>query len=69
MQLMPWMEINVVKLHKVVETTPQQMRSIIKAKGGPTKYCHFIVCNFFFGQAVYNIPLLFEKSDVHSEHI
>ena len=42
-----WMEINVVRLHKIVETMPQQMRSVIKAKGGPTK------CNFFFGQAVY----------------
>ena len=29
-----WMEINVVTLHKVVETMPQQMRSVIKAKGG-----------------------------------
>ena len=27
-----WMEINVVTLHKVVETTPQQMRSIIKER-------------------------------------
>ena len=32
-----WMEINVVTLHKVVETILQQMRSVIKAKGGPTK--------------------------------
>ena len=31
-----WMEINVVTLHKVVETMPQQ--SVIKAKGGPMKY-------------------------------
>ena len=45
-----WMELNDVTLRKVVETMPQQMLSIIKAKGGPTKYC---VCNFFFGQAVY----------------
>ena len=44
MQLMQ-MEINVVTLHKVVETMPPQMRSVIKAKGGPTKY----------GQAVYFI--------------
>ena len=28
-----WMEINVVTLHKVVETMPQQMHSVIKAKG------------------------------------
>ena len=28
------MEINAVTLHKVVETTPQQLRSVIKAKGG-----------------------------------
>ena len=41
------MEINVVTLHKVVETIPQQMRSKIKAKG------EILVCNFFFGQAVY----------------
>ena len=27
-----WMEINVMTLHKVVKTMPQQMRSIIKAK-------------------------------------
>ena len=33
-----WMEINVVTLHKVVETMPQLMRSVIKTKGGPTKY-------------------------------
>ena len=32
------MEINVMTLHKVVETIPQQMRLVIKAKGGPTKY-------------------------------
>ena len=32
------MEINVVTLHKVVETMPQQMLSVIKAKAGPTKY-------------------------------
>ena len=31
-----WMEINVVTLHKVVETMPQQMLSKIKAKGGLT---------------------------------
>ena len=28
-----WMEINVVRLHKVVETMPQQLRSVMKAKG------------------------------------
>ena len=28
------MEINVVTLRKVVETIPQQMRSVIKVKGG-----------------------------------
>ena len=27
-----WMEINAVTLHKVVETMPPQMRSVIKAK-------------------------------------
>ena len=36
------MEINAVILHKVVETMPQQMRSVIKAKGV-----------FIFRQAVY----------------
>ena len=29
-----WTEIKVVTLHKVVETMPQQMCSVIKAKGG-----------------------------------
>ena len=33
-----WMEINVVTLHKVVETMPQKMRSVNKTKGSPTKY-------------------------------
>ena len=33
-----WMEINVVTLHNVVKTMPKQMRSVMKAKGGPTKY-------------------------------
>ena len=33
-----WTEINVVTLQKLVETMPQQMRAVIKAKGGPTKY-------------------------------
>ena len=28
-----WMEINVVKLHTFVQTMPQRMRSVIKAKG------------------------------------
>ena len=32
------MEKNIVTLHKVVKTMPQQMCSVIKAKGGPTKY-------------------------------
>ena len=31
-------EINVVMLRKVVETMPQWMRTVIKAKGDPTKY-------------------------------
>ena len=44
-----WIEINVVTLHKVVETTPQQMHSLIKAEGGPEKYRVHI---FFYGQAV-----------------
>ena len=29
-----WMEINIVTLHKLIETTPQQLRSVIKAKSG-----------------------------------
>ncbi|KAF7665376.1 hypothetical protein LDENG_00145040 [Lucifuga dentata] len=33
-----WTDINVVTLHKVIETMPQRMRAVIKAKGGPTKY-------------------------------
>ena len=40
------MEIN---MHKVVETMTQQLRSVIKAKGGPTKY---LSMQIFFGQAV-----------------
>ena len=33
-----WMEINLVTLQKLIETMPQQMSAVIKAKGGPTKY-------------------------------
>ena len=33
-----WMKINVVTLHKVVETMQQQMHSKIKAKGDITNY-------------------------------
>ena len=33
-----WMEINLVTLQKLIETMPQRMRAVIKAKGGPTKY-------------------------------
>lgn len=44
------MEINVLMLHKVVETVQWRMRAVIKAKGGPT----ILVCDFFFGQAVYD---------------
>ena len=46
------MEINVASLHKVVKTIPQQMRSILKAKGGLLQKGGR-GCNFFFGQAVY----------------
>ena len=54
-----WLEINVVTLHNVVETMAQQMCSIIKAKGGPTKY--------FFGQAVYDLTdLQVEQSYINS---
>lgn len=43
------MEINVVTLHYVVKTIPQQMQNVIKAKGNPTKYWNVRLC---FGQAV-----------------
>ena len=33
-----WKEINLVTLQKLIETTPQQMRAVIKAKGGPKIY-------------------------------
>ena len=33
-----WMEINAVTLQKLIETMPQRMRAVIKAKGGPMKY-------------------------------
>ena len=33
-----WMEINLVTLQKLIETMPQRMRAVIKAKGGPMKY-------------------------------
>ena len=46
-----WMEINVVTLHKVVKAMPQQMHSVIKAKGGPIQY--YNVQLLFFAQAVY----------------
>ena len=39
------MEINIVTLHKVVETMAQQMRSVIKAKGE--------CATFLAGRAVY----------------
>ena len=37
-----WMDINVT-LHKVVETIPQQMCSVIKAKGSPTSIIRAIL--------------------------
>lgn len=33
-----WMEIILVTLQKFIETMPQRMRAVIKAKCGPTKY-------------------------------
>ena len=33
-----WTEINLVTLQKLIETMPQRMSAVIKAKGGPTKY-------------------------------
>ena len=33
-----WMEINLLTLQKLIETMPQRMHAVIKAKGGPTKY-------------------------------
>ena len=47
-----WMEINGLTLHKVVETMPQQMRSLIKAKGGLLQK---VSMQLFFGWAVYII--------------
>ena len=44
------MKMNIVTLHKIVET--MQMHSIIKAKGGPTKY--YSVRLLFFGSVWYN---------------
>lgn len=44
-----WMEINVVTLHKFLETMPRRMRAIIKSKGPPNKYEGV---TFFFGRAV-----------------
>ena len=49
------MEINVVTLHKVVETMPQQMHSVIKAKGGLLQktsvqlffWTGSVFCNYF----------------------
>ncbi|KAF7655322.1 hypothetical protein LDENG_00057520 [Lucifuga dentata] len=32
-----WTDINVVTLYKLIETMPQRMHAIIKAKGGPMK--------------------------------
>ena len=51
-----WMEINLVILQKFIETMPQRMCAIIKAKGDLTKYSSvwpfFFGGDFFFGQAV-----------------
>ena len=33
-----WMEINLVTLQKLIETMPQRMGAIVRAKRGPTKY-------------------------------
>jgi len=33
-----WTEINVVMLQKLIETMPQRMCAVIRAKGGPMKY-------------------------------
>ena len=33
-----WTEINLVTSQRLIETMPQRMRAVIKAKGGPTKY-------------------------------
>ena len=48
-----WMEINVVTLHKVVETMPQQMRFLIKAKGGLLKKAYVRLFFFLDGQCIY----------------
>ena len=33
-----WTQLNLVTLQKLIETMPQRLRAVIKAKGGPTKY-------------------------------
>ena len=50
-----WMERNVVTLHKAVETMPQQIRSVIKAKGGLLQKASVFVFLFLDGQ--FNNPL------------
>ena len=43
-----WMEMNVVTLLKVVETMPQKMCSVIKAKGGPTGAVYYQIGYAFY---------------------
>ncbi|KAJ0016393.1 hypothetical protein NQD34_014682 [Periophthalmus magnuspinnatus] len=53
-----WMEINLVTLQKLIETMPQRMCDVIKAKDGTTKYycvTFFFGGDIFFGQALYLI--------------
>ena len=59
-----WIKINAVALHKVVKTMPRQMCSVIKAKGGPTKYAKKKGAGFLYRQciSVYNIIYIKFKS-------
>lgn len=49
------MDINVVILHKLIKMISRQMCAVIKTKGSPR---NVRVCNFYFGEAVYNKSLV-----------
>ena len=62
-----WKKINLVTLQKLIETMPQQMRAVIKAKGGPTKYKG--VWPFFWpGSVQYMKDSQLRKSFLHLLH-
>ena len=44
--------VNLVTLQKLIETVPQQMRAVIKAKGSPMKFC----VTFSFGSDFFFWP-------------